>query len=102
MVEKVSHPIDWKAELIRMGIGQGPAFVVMVAMLWIMTTAIKDFVKVEIPKQIKAINEGYVRINDDNLKAQKEMVEKYSESIKYLSDTFNHNIDRIEKRLAKP
>lgn len=97
--EKAASTFDWKTELVRMGIGQGPAFVVMVVMLWILTSAIKDFVKIEIPKHIEAIKLGYKDIAEMNNKTNLEVAKLNATTIKYLSDTFNHNIDRIEKKL---
>lgn len=98
--DKTAHlPFDWKTELLRMAIGQGPAFVVMAVVLWYLSEAVKDFVKVEIPRHITTINRGYEKINQDNIEANRKQTEKYTESIKYLTDAFNHNLDRIEKRL---
>ena len=82
-----------------MAIGQGPAFVVMAVVLWFGSEAVKDFVKIELPKNVKVFAESYERINQDNLRAIQEMKEKDAATIKYLADAFNHNIDRIEKRL---
>lgn len=85
---KQASPLDWKTELFRMMIGQGPAFVTMAIMLWILTAAIKDFVKVEIPKHIAAINAGYEKINTENAIANSIRDKHHSESLKTQQETF--------------
>lgn len=110
--ESDSSPKSILSKAVNWFFRQNNSTIISLGMLLLIGVAIREIVKIEIPKHLTQIQSGYERIIDKNneanairdqqyLAAMKIRDEQHTATIKYLSDTFNHNIDRLEKSLDR-
>lgn len=91
------HRQDLKERAIDSLFKQGPAVIILTGMLFLTISLVREIIKTEVPRHLLIIQEGYQRINEDNIRYSRDRDVRYTETIKGLQDTFEKTTDKLER-----